>query len=302
MDAVTKRFGGRAVLREVSFALYPGEVVGFVGLNGAGKTTSLRVLMGLLAPSSGQALVLGAPMRTHSATGRVGALVDRPAFHPHLGAATSLRMFGLLRGDRASALESDVPRVLNRFGVSEYRNKKFRELSTGMRQRVALAYAFLGGPPVVVLDEPNDGLDPEGVASLRGAIQERSARGGTVLFSSHLLSEVEAVADRVIIIHEGAVIADQPAASLLKAAGLRVSFETAETAALARTCLLEKGWSPGSITVVGSALRIDDTDGPAVARALSSFDLFPTEMHQERPSLEATFLGMALDRDQEPAQ
>src|SRR6185369_11848789 len=107
--------------------------------------------------------------------------------------ATNLRMFGSLRGDRASALDADVPRVLNRFGASQYANKKFRDLSTGMRQRVALAYAFLGGPPAVVLDEPNDGLDPEGVASLRAAIQERSANGGTVLFPSPLLSELEAL-------------------------------------------------------------------------------------------------------------
>lgn len=290
------------MLRDVSFALYPGEVVGFVGLNGAGKTTSLRILMGLVAPSSGRAMVLGAPIRTHRATERVGALVDRPAFHAHLGAATNLRMFGLLRGDRADVLAAEVPRVLDRFGVTQDTNKKFRELSTGMRQRVGLAFAFLGGPPVVVLDEPNDGLDPEGVASLRGAIQERSANGGTVLFSSHLLSEVETVADRVIIIHEGAVITDQSAASLRKAAAFRVSFESAETAALARACLLEKGWDPETVAVAASAMRVATTDGGAIFRALSACELSPSEIVEERASLEETFLAMALPGRQAPSE
>ena len=299
MLAVSKLFGRRPALREVSFSLYPGEVVGFVGLNGAGKTTSLRILLGLLAPSSGTALILGAPMRMHAAAGRVGALVDRPAFPAHLDAASSLRMFGLLRGEADHVLGASAARVLDAFGVTNYARKRFADLSSGMRQRVGLAYAFLCEPPVIILDEPTDGLDPEGVAALRVAIKERSAAGGTVLFSSHLLSEVESIADRVIIIHRGSVIADQPEASLRKAGALRLKFADALIAQDARAVLLERGWPLSGVSVAGPTLRVDAADGLAVGQVLSSVGIFALEMVAEHPSLEEAFLGLAASKSQE---
>jgi ABC-2 type transport system ATP-binding protein len=237
--AVTKRYGAMLAVEGVSFTAPSGTVTGFLGPNGAGKTTTLRLLLGLARPDTGGALIdgvrydeLASPRRT------VGAVLDTMGFHPGRTGRNHLRVVA-----RAAGLpRRRVGEVLEFVGLAAAAERRVGGYSHGMRQRLALAGALLGDPPVLVLDEPATGLDPAGMAWLRRLLGDWAARGRTVLFSSHVLAEVEAVADRVVIIdrgrivHEGtgvelsgadrAVVVGTPdgdrLGELAKAAGLRV--------------------------------------------------------------------------------
>ena len=292
---VSKSFGSRVALREASLEVRPGEIAGLVGLNGAGKTTAIRVALGLLAPSSGLAHILGAPYRDSSDCARVGALVDRPALYGHMTPIQNLRLFGLSKGLRGQALDAAVSRVADDFGVTSYSKRRVRELSTGMRQRIGLALAFLGKPDVIVLDEPTEGLDPEGVASLREAVSERASAGAAILFSSHLLSEVETLADRTIIFRDGETVADQPTQTFREASSIRVVFDSEATTRAAFDHLQATGWSPmlNEKAALGLNLQLATIDGAGLSKELASIGIFPVELHRIQPSLEDVFLQLS---------
>jgi ABC-2 type transport system ATP-binding protein len=293
LDDVSKDFGTRLVLDRLSLKIEQGRVVGFVGLNGAGKTTTIRILLGLLAPTRGRALVLGASYRETESLGLVGGLVDRPAFPSHLTAADGLRLFGRMRGLRGPRLEADVAVALARLGCSGFAARRIRELSTGMRERLGLALAFLGDPEVVVLDEPTEGLDPEGVVALRRLIVERANAGATVLFSSHLLSEVEVLADRVVIIHQGRIVADAPKDELRRSTSLRIQFDSAADVRLALDRLSAVGFTCHPDKNLDVALLVESDDGARVNRSLAEFGIFAAEITKSQPSLEGTLLKLA---------
>jgi ABC-2 type transport system ATP-binding protein len=229
---LTKRFGGRAVVDDVTLRCEPGTVTGFLGPNGAGKTTTMRLMCGLLDPDAGSAIVLGAAYRDLPNPGRrVGILLDASAQHGgrrgREALALSAQIIGV-PGDRVDALLAQV-------GLDEAAaRKRVRQYSLGMRQRLGLAHAVLGEPEVLILDEPANGLDPEGMRWMRGLLRGFADRGGTVLLSSHLLSEVEAVADRLAIIGNGKLVAQGTRDELLAGAGtlVRASDEDALLAAL----------------------------------------------------------------------
>jgi ABC-2 type transport system ATP-binding protein len=229
VSGLTKQYGGRTVVDDVSFALEPGTVTGFLGPNGAGKTTTMRMVTGLIPSSSGTALVDGRPYGELANPGAVmGTLLDASAVHPGRTGRMHLRLLADTIGVPASRVEE----VLEMVGLTDAARRRIRGYSLGMRQRLGIAGALLADPPVLMFDEPANGLDPEGIRWMRGLLRGHAARGGTVLLSSHLLGEVEHTVDRLLVIGSGRIVADGSVASLLGGDGTTV--RAADSAALAR--------------------------------------------------------------------
>jgi ABC-2 type transport system ATP-binding protein len=212
VDELTKWFGGkiRAVDR-LSFTVEPGSVTGFLGPNGAGKTTTLRMVLGLVHPTAGRATIGGLPYRRlRNPTRVVGAALESSSFHPARTARNHLRI--LCTVDGLPIRRADE--VLDLVGLHDAARRKVRTYSMGMRQRLGLAAALLGDPRVLVLDEPTNGLDPDGIRWMRGLLRHLAGQGRTVLVSSHLLNEVQEIADRVVIINRGQLVSSGSIAEL----------------------------------------------------------------------------------------
>jgi ABC-2 type transport system ATP-binding protein len=212
-NALTKRYGDRTVVQDVSFRCEPGTITGFLGPNGAGKSTTLKMLVGLLRPTTGSATVLGSPFTGLPNPGRkVGVLIDASAQHNGRRGREVLAI-------SAQAMAVDPRRasmMLELVGLDESAaNKRVGQYSLGMRQRLGIAHALLGDPQILILDEPANGLDPEGMRWMRGLLEDFAKRGGTVLLSSHLLHEVQAVADRLVVIARGRIAAQGTPTELL---------------------------------------------------------------------------------------
>ena len=220
---LTKVFGRQTAVDHISFDVEPGKVTGFLGPNGAGKSTTLRMILGLVAPTSGDASVLGRryeelddPIRS------VGAVLDTTQFHPQRSGRNHLRVLAT-----ASSIDSRrVTEVLEVVDLGRAADKKAGTFSLGMRQRLGIAAALLGDPSVLVLDEPANGLDPAGIKWLRQVLRSFATQGRTVLVSSHLLGEVSQIADDVIVINEGRLVAQAPVHELVGHAVAEVRVET----------------------------------------------------------------------------
>jgi ABC-2 type transport system ATP-binding protein len=219
VSGLTKKYGDRTVVDQVSFELEPGTVTGFLGPNGAGKTTTMRMITGLVPNSGGQALVAGKPYTELPNPGAVmGTLLDAAAVHPGRTGRTHLRLI-------ASALgvpDTRADEVLELVGLTAAAGRRIGGYSLGMRQRLGIAAALLADPPVLMFDEPANGLDPEGIRWMRDLLRRHAARGGTVLLSSHILSEVEHTVDRLLVIGNGRIVADGPIHELLAGDGTAV--------------------------------------------------------------------------------
>lgn len=213
---VTKAFGSTKAVDGVSFTAPVGAVTGFLGPNGAGKTSTLRILLGLSRPDEGQALIGGRKyVELESPRRSVGAVLDSMGYHPGRSAADHLQIVA-----RASGIQRQrVGEVLEIVELSSAADRPVGGYSQGMRQRLALATALLGDPPVLVLDEPSNGLDPAGMAWLRDLIRGWAKQGRTVLFSSHILNEVEMVADHLVVINHGKVVRETSMSELAGADG-----------------------------------------------------------------------------------
>ncbi len=204
-DSLTKRYGDRAAVQDVSFTCTPGTITGFLGPNGAGKSTTLKMLCGLAHPTAGRSKVLGRPYAEIPNPGRhIGMLIDASAVHDGRRGRETLALSAKLLGVADRRVDEmlelvDLDKAAARKRVGQY--------SLGMRQRLGIAQALLGGPQLLILDEPADGLDPVGIRWMRGLLRDFASRGGTVLLSSHLLHEVEAIADRLVIIARGRIVA-----------------------------------------------------------------------------------------------
>ncbi len=221
VEHLTKRYGRFTAVDDISFEVRPGQVVGFLGPNGAGKSTAMRMMTGLTPPTSGTSTVLGRPYRQIGNPGRrVGVMLDAAAQHPGRTGREVLRL---------SAIQLGVPRsrideVLDVVGLTDDEStRRVRNYSLGMRQRLGLASALMGEPEVLILDEPANGLDPQGIHWMRGLLRGFADRGGTVLLSSHLLHEVQVVADELVIIGRGRIVAQGLKEDLLSGGGVKVS-------------------------------------------------------------------------------
>jgi ABC-type multidrug transport system ATPase subunit len=206
---LTKRFGHQLAVDDLDLLVPQGSVFGFLGPNGSGKTTTIRMLLGLVTPTAGEVTVLGSPMRTGSVEvlARVGALVEGPAFHPYLSGRDNLaRLDAADRTTEGATARARIDLALDRVGLLAAATKRYRAYSLGMRQRLAIANALLRPRDLLVLDEPTNGLDPQGTREVRSLVGSLADEGATVLVSSHLLSEVEQMCSHVAIMHAGRLV------------------------------------------------------------------------------------------------
>jgi len=208
VNALVKRFGTCTVVDGISFSVAEGEVVGFVGPNGAGKSTTMKIISGLLNANSGSVTIDGILFSDspRAYLGRLGALIESPAFYPGLNARDHLAYLARVRGQYSDSLIGDA---LNRVGLDSDSRKPVRKFSTGMKQRLGIAMAILHKPKLLVLDEPTNGLDPAAIVAMRDLIRQLAESGTAVLVSSHLLSEIQRVCNRVVFVKAGRVARDQ---------------------------------------------------------------------------------------------
>jgi len=270
IEHLTKRYGAQPAVSDVSFSCEPGTVTGFLGPNGAGKSTTLRSLVGLTTPTSGRATVAGRDYRDLPNAGRqVGVLLDAGAQHAGRTGREVLTLSALVLG----VGQERVDEVLGRVGLAgKPAGKRVGNYSLGMRQRLGLATALLGDPQVLVLDEPANGLDPDGIWWMRGLLRGFADRGGTVLLSSHLLREVEAVADQLVVIAGGRIVAQGSKQELLGGRGTVVRGPD--------RALLDRALHAAGIAVVpgeGDAL-VADAEPLAVGQAVAAAGVVLTEL------------------------
>jgi ABC-2 type transport system ATP-binding protein len=289
-QGLRKRYGSTVAVDGLSFTVRPGVVTGFVGPNGAGKSTTMRLFLGLDAPDTGTALVGGRPYAELASPLReVGALLDAGAFHPGRSAREHLRWLaasnGLPRGR--------VDEVLDQVGLVRATRRRVGGFSLGMAQRLGIAAALLGDPPILLLDEPVNGLDPDGIRWIRKLLRSLAAEGRVVLVSSHLMSELEDTADHLIVIGRGRLIADIAVRDLLREAGdARVTIRTPE-AARALALLAEAG-----ATVTSSeadTLSVAGLEAPRIADLAAEHGLRLTELAPQRATLEEAFMRLTRD-------
>ena len=282
---LTKRFGSVLAVDDLSFSVAPGAVTGFLGANGAGKSTTLRMVLGLDAPTAGTATVAGRRYRDLRRPAReVGALLDPRCAHPGRTARAHLRWMADLAGvGRARADE-----VLELAGVAAVAGRRIGALSLGQRQRVGLAGALLGDPGTLVLDEPLNGLDPAGVAWLRGLLRDLAAQGRTVLVSSHLLHEMEHTAQRVVVLARGRLVAERAVADLRAASVLVRAVDPPGTARLG-DALHRAG---ARVTAVPDGLEVRGRDAGEVGRAALAHGVALAELSVRSTGLEESFLAL----------
>jgi ABC-2 type transport system ATP-binding protein len=291
---LTKRFGRQLVVDAVDLLVPRGAVYGFLGPNGSGKTTTIRMLLGLVRPTAGRHTLLGAPMPAGAGRvlPRVGALVEGPGFHPYLSGRDNLRRLDAV--DRTADPASTGRRVaaaLARVGLTAAAGKRYRAYSLGMRQRLALAAAVLSPRELLVLDEPTNGLDPQGTREVRALIAALAREGATVLLSTHLLAEVEQICSHVGVMHQGRLVAQSPLAELRAAAAPRARVETDRPAEAARVLagLGLSGVTAGRGTASGELAGV----APEKVVATLVHDGVPVRGFQvEAPDLEDVFVSL----------
>ncbi|GAA1432779.1 ATP-binding cassette domain-containing protein [Microlunatus lacustris] len=288
IDRLSRRYGSFTAVDDISFEVRPGSVTGFLGPNGAGKSTAMRMMVGLTPPSSGSATVLGQPYRSLRNPGReVGVLLDAGAQHGGRTGREVLTLAAVLMGvDR-----SRVDAMLALVGLSAAESRRrVKHYSLGMRQRLGIAHALLGDPQVLVLDEPANGLDPAGIHWMRGLLRDFAARGGTVLLSSHLLHEVEVVADQLVLIGRGRIVAQGSKAELLASSGVVVGSDDLDTLAAALEAAGIAVTRTGGRTLVAAA-ALDRVGRLAAAEGLPLTELRAADSG----GLEQMFLELTAD-------
>ncbi len=288
VEELSKRYGAHRSVDRVSFRAQPGSVTGFLGPNGAGKSTTMRMMTGLTPPSAGRSTILGVPYADLPNPGRhVGVLLDASAQHTGRTGREVLRLGATVMGLRRQRVDE----MLEVVGLSgDEGDRRVGNYSLGMRQRLGLAHALLGDPQVLILDEPANGLDPAGIHWMRGLLKSFADRGGTVLLSSHLLHEIEVIADHLVVIGRGVIVADGPKAELLNAAGTLV--RGLEPDALAH-CLDAAGYTYR--TTPDGAYVVEATR-EQIATATAQHGVVVTELRgADGAGLEDMFLQLTAD-------
>jgi ABC-2 type transport system ATP-binding protein len=297
--SLTRRFGAITALDQLTLEIPAGGVIGLVGPNGSGKSTLIRTLLGLIRPTSGDATVLGHPIGQPNAyAANVGALIESPAFIGSLSARANLTSLAHLRGMPMSR----VDHVLSQVGLVGRDREPVRQFSLGMKQRLGIAVALLTDPDLLILDEPTNGLDPAGIVEIRELLRRLAAEGRTVIVSSHLLSELEAICTFLVIIRFGKLLFAGPMANLLERTAAHIDFATEHPADAERLAeaLTADGWQ---VDVVEDGLRAVGAAGRAadLNRAASAAGVTLARLVEAQDSLEDLFLDMTGRTDGELA-
>lgn len=292
VEGLTKRYGTRAAVDDLTFAVPHGVVAGFIGPNGAGKTTTMAMLLGLVRPTSGRGTVLGEPVgRPERYLARVGALIEAPALWPALTARENLRVLCRLGGHAPAG----IPAALDLVGLAGASDHRFGTFSFGMKQRLAIAAALLGDPSLLVLDEPTNGLDPVGMSEMRDLVRRLAREDRTVLVSSHLLSELEQVCDWLVIIERGRLAYCGERAAFGRESEDEIVLAPADLAQLPalaevlRSRRLEPARRREDLVVT-----VDGGEARRLAAELNhhaaSVGIVLAELHVRRPTLESSYL------------
>jgi len=296
LEGITKRFGSITALDGLTLEVPEGTVCGLLGPNGSGKTTAIRILLGLSRATSGDATLLGSEPGDRdfpTAVRQTGSLIEGPALYGRATARQNMEIQAAARGiDNA---QSEIAELLSLVKISERADSKARTFSLGMKQRLGLAIALLGGPRLVILDEPTNGLDPSGIVEIRELIKELPNRGVTVLVSSHLLSEVQLMCDRATIINKGKLIANGTMDEILASSGagdgwkvyVRISQAEASIKSLEERGLQVIDNGQGSLIVRGSI-----EDDSEITRILAESGIWLRGLMRETPNLERVFMSL----------
>jgi ABC-2 type transport system ATP-binding protein len=294
---LSRRYGAKVAVADLSLAIPRGEIFGFLGPNGAGKTTSVKMLLALVAPSGGAGMVLGAPIGNREVRRKIGFLPEHFRFHDSLNGRELLRFHGRLYGAGGAALERRIDALLERVDLVDAAARPLHEYSKGMTQRIGLAQALVNDPDLVFLDEPTSGLDPLGRLLVRDLLRELRAKGTTVFLNSHLLGEVEATCDRVVFVKHGRTIHERTLA--VDASDLEVELRLGTIAPAVLAGLSEFGAGVSELDGVVRLRVKSDATLPSMARWLVAHDVALYEMRSRRPSLEQVFLDV-MGSDQRP--
>jgi len=294
-DGLVKRFGRRTVIDDLSFSVPRGTIVGLLGPNGAGKSTAMRVLLGLQRATAGEARILGHAPGTRgfrAAARSVGVIIEAPPLYASATAYQNLRIRASALGDRGRG--TDLHELLDRVGLLDRANDRSGAFSLGMRQRLGIASALVGDPSIVVLDEPTNGLDPEGTVEIRNLVRSLPERGATTLLCTHRLAEVEATCDYVVVLQQGRLVSQGSLEDVIDSAsagGVAVKVVAADIEAAVRVLrglgLGEPRIEDGEIVLPGSP-----DDPAAVTKALADQGIYLRGLRTRRATLEEAFLRL----------
>jgi ABC-2 type transport system ATP-binding protein len=290
VNGLRKRFGRTVALDGMSFTVTPGSVTGFVGPNGAGKTTTMRVILGLDAADEGSALIGGLPYRSlRRPLSHAGALLDAGALQPSRTARNHLLWLAHSQGLTAQRVDE----VIEQAGLQAVARRRAGGYSLGMRQRLGIAAAMLGDPPVLMLDEPFNGLDPEGIVWMRGFLVALARQGRAILVASHLMSELQGTASHLVVVGRGRVIADTSVADLIAAASgervtLRTTSRTQAMTVLANAGATVASTGPDTLTVAGLAAE-------KIVALLGESGVAFSEVSAHRATLEEAYMELTRD-------
>lgn len=296
VNGLTKRFGSFVAVNDLSFSVPRGEVYGFLGQNGAGKSTTIRMLLTLVQPTSGRIELFGQNLTTerHAVLRQVGAVIERPDLYKYLTAYENLRIMARLSGVNPS--QQQLLKQLEQVGLAQRAHSRVKTFSQGMKQRLGIACALIHDPQLIILDEPTNGLDPQGIADIRNLILHLSKNENkTVLVSSHLLSEVELIADSMIIIDRGRKVTEGRVSSLLNPADTIVALQTTNDAA-ALHWLQSSPWQSYLLEGEGIRLKMHQQAVPQLNAALVAAGIDVLQL-RARHSLENYFLSFTTGND-----
>ncbi len=289
---LTKKFGRLTAVNELSFTIEKGNVYGILGPNGSGKSTTLGMILNVVNPTSGTFSWFDGTQNTHQALKRVGAIIERPNFYPYMTAAENLRLVCRIKEVPQSKIEEKLELV----DLLDRKNDTFKTYSLGMKQRLAIASALLNDPEILILDEPTNGLDPQGIAQVRGIIKKIAAQGTTILLASHLLDEVEKVCSHVLVLQKGKRIYFGKVTALTTDHGY---FEINATDVTALQNILEKHNDIDKIEILDSyilAYPNKTISAAELSKSLSEQGIIITHFAQKHKSLEEQFLSLTKNQ------
>ncbi|WP_420319920.1 ABC transporter ATP-binding protein [Flagellimonas sp.] len=288
VNSLTKKFGYLTAVKDLSFTIEKGNVYGILGPNGSGKSTTLGIILNVVNRTSGNFSWFDGTTTTHDALKKVGAIIERPNFYPYMTAIQNLKLVCKIK----EVPEGKIQEKLELVGLWERRNSKFKTYSLGMKQRLAIASALLNDPEILILDEPTNGLDPQGIHQIREIIKKIAGQGTTILLASHLLDEVEKVCSHVVILRKGEKLYSGPVDEMLSSHGF-FELKTSDLDKLEK--LLEKNASFGKITRENGTLTAflkEEMNAEELNKMLFDNGMVLSHLVKRRESLEEQFLTL----------